>query len=163
MHKINFIPSLVFEILKFKNPSIWLAKSIFAFYSRTKFFPDMRFQQNHICHYSAWFKPKNLHINQKNNFFFLAGGGREVWALSLNWGFFPKMRFHQFLTLTLNPITSYILLTYWLNWTYRRKNGKRYQFINLLLKIHGTLFFGSLKLLTFVVLHTKRKWQQILI
>ena len=91
------------------------------------------------------------------------GGGREVWALSLNWGFFPKMRFHQFLTLTLNPITSYILLTYWLNWTYSRKNGKRYQFINLLLKIHGTLFFGSLKLLTFVVLHTKRKWQQILI
>ena len=41
--KIHFIPPVVFEILKFKNPEIWLAKSIFAFNSRTRFFPDMLF------------------------------------------------------------------------------------------------------------------------
>ena len=31
MQKINFITPIVFEILKLKNPAIWLAKSIFAF------------------------------------------------------------------------------------------------------------------------------------
>ena len=31
MHKINLIIPIVFEILKLKNPAIWLAKSIFAF------------------------------------------------------------------------------------------------------------------------------------
>ena len=43
MWKTNFITPIVFEILKFKNPAIWLADSIFAFNSRTRFFPDMRF------------------------------------------------------------------------------------------------------------------------
>ena len=41
--KINFIPPIVFEILKFKNPAIRMAESIFAFNSRTRFFPDIRF------------------------------------------------------------------------------------------------------------------------
>ena len=31
MYKINFITLIVFEILKPKNPAIWLAESIFAF------------------------------------------------------------------------------------------------------------------------------------
>ena len=31
MQKINFTPPIVFEILKLKNPEIWLAESIFAF------------------------------------------------------------------------------------------------------------------------------------
>ena len=68
MQKINFIPLTVFKILKFKNPTIWLAKGIFAFNSKHRFFPDMRFKQNRKGHYGAWFKPKkNLYIN---DFFF---------------------------------------------------------------------------------------------
>ena len=51
MQKINFIPLAVFEISKFKNRTIWLANSIFAFNSRTRFFLDIRFY------------PTNLHIN----------------------------------------------------------------------------------------------------
>ena len=31
MQKINFITPIAFEILKLKNPAIWLAESIFAF------------------------------------------------------------------------------------------------------------------------------------
>ena len=31
MQKINFITPIVFEILKLKNPAIWLTKSIFTF------------------------------------------------------------------------------------------------------------------------------------
>ena len=31
MQKIDVIPPIVFEILKFKNPALWLVKSIFAF------------------------------------------------------------------------------------------------------------------------------------
>ena len=58
MQKINFIPLVVFEITKFKNRTIWLANSIFAFNSRTRFFLDIRFYQNHKSHYGAWFKPK---------------------------------------------------------------------------------------------------------
>ena len=46
------------KLLMFKNPGIWLAKNVFAFNSRTRFFPDMRFCQNHKGHYGAWFKPK---------------------------------------------------------------------------------------------------------
>ena len=47
MQEISFIPSIVFDILKFKNPTIWLGESIFAFKSRTRFFPDMQFSQKH--------------------------------------------------------------------------------------------------------------------
>ena len=47
-----------FEILKLRNPAIWLPESNFAFNSRTRFFPDMRFQQNHKGHCGAWFKSK---------------------------------------------------------------------------------------------------------
>ena len=54
----KFITPIVFEILKFKNLAIWLAESIFAFTSRTLFFQNMQFQQNHIGHYGASFKPK---------------------------------------------------------------------------------------------------------
>ena len=58
-HATNkLIPPIVFEILMFKNPAIWLAKNVFAFNSRTRFFPDMWFYQNHKSHYGAWFKPK---------------------------------------------------------------------------------------------------------
>ena len=57
VQKINYIPPIFFEILKFKNSATRLAKSIFAFNWRTRF-PDMRFQKNHKGHYGAWFKPK---------------------------------------------------------------------------------------------------------
>ena len=40
--------------IKFKNLAVWLANSIFAFDSRTRFFP--RFQQNHKGYYGAWLK-----------------------------------------------------------------------------------------------------------
>ena len=35
-----------------------MAESIFAFNLRTRFLPDIWFQQNHKGHYGAWFKPK---------------------------------------------------------------------------------------------------------
>ena len=68
--KINFIPPIVFEILKFKNPASWLAESIFAFNSRTRYFPDMQFSQNQKDHYSAWFQLKKS-AHQWTIFFFL--------------------------------------------------------------------------------------------
>ena len=55
---MNFITPIDFEMLKFKNPAIWLAKSIFVFNSRTTFFFDMQFQQNDKGNYGQWFKPK---------------------------------------------------------------------------------------------------------
>ena len=67
--KNHFIILIVFEILKIKNPVFWLAKNIFGFANqtwkstweynlRTKFLPDMCFQQNHKSHYVTWFRPK---------------------------------------------------------------------------------------------------------
>ena len=85
MHKINCIPPIVFEILKFKNPAIWLA-------------------ENHKRHYCVWFKPKNLHINglfcckiQKTLFW----GCR--WALFSKWDFFQKIQLCQFFNLKRHP------------------------------------------------------------
>ena len=60
MKKINLIPPLVFEILKFKNLAIWLADSIFGFNLRTTFFPDMRYEQKYKGDYGSWFKPKKF-------------------------------------------------------------------------------------------------------
>ena len=53
MEKINFILPIVFEILKFKNPAIWLAESIFAFKLRARFSSDMQFWQYHKGHYGV--------------------------------------------------------------------------------------------------------------
>ena len=58
MEKFDFIPLIVSEILKFKNPAIWLAESIFVFNLRTRFLLAMLSQQNHKGHHGAWFKPK---------------------------------------------------------------------------------------------------------
>ena len=87
--KNHFIILIVFEILKIKNPVFWLAKNIFGFANqtwkstweynlRTKFLPDMCFQQNHKSHYVTWFRPKNLHINE---LFFLQNPKNPVFWL----------------------------------------------------------------------------------
>ena len=58
--------------------------SISAFNSRTTFFPDMWFKQNHKGHYSAWFKPQKItHFlqNQKKT------------ILEVIRGIIPKTRF----------------------------------------------------------------------
>ena len=47
-----------FRCFSLQNPVIKLAKSIFAYNSRTQFFPDIQFSQNHKDNYSALFKPK---------------------------------------------------------------------------------------------------------
>ena len=62
MVKIHFIPAIVFEILKFKNPAIWLPESIFTFNSRTKFLPECGFNRiiNDILAHDL--NPNNLHI-----------------------------------------------------------------------------------------------------
>ena len=43
--KITLLCKVVFEILKFKNLAIWLAESIFVFNSRTRLFPNIRFNK----------------------------------------------------------------------------------------------------------------------
>ena len=70
---------------KFKSAAIWLAKSIFGFKWRTRFFPDLWFKQNHK---GTWFK---IYISidcfckiQKTLFL------RCIWALSPIWHFFHK-------------------------------------------------------------------------
>ena len=77
-----------FEILKLRNPAIWLAESNFAFNSRTRFFPDMRFQQNHKGHCGAWFKPKK---SAQQTFFCFAKCKKPIFVEFL--GIIPKMRF----------------------------------------------------------------------
>ena len=143
MHKINFIPALVFatlnvliaslgmpghawpnsckitssfcsfnryvtactcyvhEILKFKNPEIWLAKSIFAFNPKTRFFPDMWFWENHKGYYSAWFKRKKS-THQWTIYFAKSKKSylRVFWCIiSQNKFLSPKIRLRHFFTL----------------------------------------------------------------
>ena len=96
MQKINFIPPIVFEILKFKNLAIWLAEGIFAFYLKTRFFQTCCFQ-NHKVHYGAWFKFRKF-TYQWTIFLkplFLGCFG----ALSQKYDFFPKIRLFQFFNL----------------------------------------------------------------
>ena len=97
MQKIDFIPLAVFEISKFKNRTIWLANSIFAFNSRTRFFLDIRFYQNHKGHYGAWFKPKKSTYQWT---IFLCKIQRTLfwgvfWGIVQNF-FSPKIRLRQF-------------------------------------------------------------------
>ena len=64
MQKINFITPIVFEILKLKNPAIWLVESIFCILTRQ---PDF----SQTCGFNRIIKVimvhelnlKNLHIN----------------------------------------------------------------------------------------------------
>ena len=102
MQKINFMPPIIFEILKFKNAAIWLAKSVFAFNSRTRFFPEMWFQHGH---FSAWFKSKKsagqwtiFFENQNKTIFGV------FWPITPKWDFFPKnptlLAFYPYSTLT---------------------------------------------------------------
>ena len=91
--KIHFIPPIVFEIFKFKKPEIWLAKSILAFNSRTRFFPDM-----------LWFKPIKFTYQQIFFLKFLRGKKKKTilgcfGELSPKWDIFPKIRLCQFFIL----------------------------------------------------------------
>ena len=76
MYTINFIPPLVFEIWKFKNPAIWLVKSIFAFNSKHIFSQTCSFNRIVKVIMVHYLKTKNLHSNehffakiQKNPYF----------------------------------------------------------------------------------------------
>ena len=95
MQKINFMPPIIFEMLKFKNAAIWLAKSVFAFNSRTRFFPEMRFQQGH---FSAWFKSKKSTDQWSVSIFGV------FWPITPKWDFFPQnptvLAFYPYSTLT---------------------------------------------------------------
>ena len=64
MQKINFMPPIVFEILKFKNPAIWLAEGIFAFFnSRTRLSQTRGFNIIIKVIMVHNLNPKNLHVN----------------------------------------------------------------------------------------------------
>ena len=92
--KIHFIPPIVFEIFKFKKPEIWLAKSILAFNSRTRFFPDM-----------LWFKPIKFTYQQIFFLKFLRGKKKKkrFWGVLGNYLqneiFFQKSGSVSFLSL----------------------------------------------------------------
>ena len=107
--KIHFINSTVFEILKFKNSAIWLAKSIFAFANKTwESTWEWNFYQT--CAFNRIIKVIRLHdLGQKNLcinelFFFFCKILKTLflgyfWALSPNWDFPPKIQLYQFLSL----------------------------------------------------------------
>ena len=111
MQKINFITPIVFEISKFlryKNPAIWLAEGIFEFNLRTRFFPGMQFQQDHIGYYGAWFKPKKS-TNQWA--FFCKIQKNPIFGVSL--GIIPKMRFfsQKSGSISFLPLTQHNFMT----------------------------------------------------
>ena len=60
MQKINIIPQIVFEILKFKNPAIWFVESILVYHLRSRFFADIMFSQNHEANYEASFAAQKV-------------------------------------------------------------------------------------------------------
>ena len=86
---MKFMLPIVFQISKFKNPAIWFAKSIFAFNLRTRFFPDMQFQQNHKGHNGGWFKPKRS--THQCTIFFLQNPKNPILGVILV--IIPKIRF----------------------------------------------------------------------
>ena len=87
MQKINFIPPIVFEILKFKNPAIWLAKSIFAINSRSRF--------SQTCSFNRIIKVIMVHdLNLTNlhmNGLFFQWQKNPIFGLFL--GIIPNIRF----------------------------------------------------------------------
>ena len=87
MQKIRFIPPAVFEILKFKNPAIWLVERIFALNLRTRFFPDMLIKIIMVHDLN----PKNLRINGLICFL----QNPENLFLECFWALFPKWDFSQ--------------------------------------------------------------------
>ena len=91
----NFIPPIVFGILKFKNPAIWLTKSIIALNLRTRFFPDMRFWQ--ILKAMHDLNPENPHIN--GLFFYFLQNQKNL-ILGVFLGIVPKWDFSQNLALS---------------------------------------------------------------
>ena len=90
-----YLITIVFEILKFRDPTIWLAESI---KSRIRFFPDIQFKQNHKGYYGARFKSK-----KSTDQFFLQNLKNSI--LVLFWGTIPKTRFF-----TKNPAPSVFTL-----------------------------------------------------
>ena len=63
MQKINFILPTISEILNTKNPAIWLAKCIFAFNWRTRFFMACSFNRIIKVIMVHNLNPKNLYTN----------------------------------------------------------------------------------------------------
>ena len=58
MKKINIIPQIVFEILKFKKFCNLICGEHYNL--RHRFFPDIQFSQNHIASYGASFKTQKV-------------------------------------------------------------------------------------------------------
>ena len=86
MQKINFITPIVFEILKLKNPAVWLAESIFAFkhahlklhdqfvaltdmklHAQKQFYTSVRFWDNKVLKATLGM-PDHTHLNLHNQF-----------------------------------------------------------------------------------------------
>ena len=128
MQKINFITPIVFEILKLKNPAIWLVESIFCILTRQ---PDF----SQTCGFNRIIKVimvhelnlKNLHINwlffrffehyfQKENF--SKKPGSISFLLLKHPIFMRSSRKIQWAVLkkTLSPPA---ILTHWLWWNHR--------------------------------------------
>ena len=63
MLKLNFMPPIVFEILKFQNPAILLAGSIFAYNLRIRFFQRYGFNRVTKVIMVHDLNPNYLHIN----------------------------------------------------------------------------------------------------
>ena len=92
MYKINFIAPLVFEIWKFKNPAIWLVKSIFAFNSKHIFSQTCNFNRIVKVIMVHYLKTKNLHNNEH---FFAKIQKNPILGIILKMRFFPKTRLCQ--------------------------------------------------------------------
>ena len=63
MQKVNIMPQIVFEILKFKKSCNLIGGGPFTYNLRTRSFPDMQFSQNHIANYGASFKAKKIMLS----------------------------------------------------------------------------------------------------
>ena len=105
--KITLLCKVVFEILKFKNLAIWLAESIFVFNSRTRLFPNIRFNK------IIWVI-RVIQIQKSTNqwHIFFAKYKKQFWgyfwALSTKWDFPQKSGSFSFLALRhLNFIKSF--------------------------------------------------------
>ena len=121
MQKINFIPPIVFEILKFKNPAIWLGECIFTCYSRARFFAEMRFNKIIKIIMVHDLNPKNIYISGLFFFFFFAKFKKtyfeSVFGIIPKINFFPKnpapADFYPLGTLTLWEVSEKSYEPFW--------------------------------------------------
>ena len=90
MQKIYFIPPIVFEILKFKNPVIWLAESIFEVNLKIRFSQACGFSRIIKVIMVHGLNPKILHFN---GLIFLQNLKYPIFGVYL--GIISKMKFLQ--------------------------------------------------------------------